>query len=220
MASVEIRHWRLAGLVLLTVTLAVMKFNIVRALVVLAAVLPQLSEAMEQHVLLEPPRADQRFTSLVVPRFESASAYLRPKAFAKVLASVERHQCPPDSATLFRQDGRRPTVLLVPCHPSGNPPQRDLHEGYYAYLEYPIAFVIDGDHVAEADLYKHGFLYNSGAVSAITDIDNNGMPEFWLSGEVCGEDDGAQCDGNGLKALEFKSARLRSWTPPGKRLRE
>lgn len=123
---------------------------------------------------------------------------------------------------MLKKQGRPSIVLLVPCKLSSikEAAPEDLHEGYYAYLEYPLAFVVNADHVAEAELYMHGFLYNTGFVSAITDIDNNGMPEFWLAGDVCGEDDGAQCDNNGLMVMEFNNGRLRNWVRPRLRKRD
>lgn len=165
--------------------------------------------------LLEPPVVAQRFTSLVVPGIEAASPHVRRKAFERIKALVERHRCPSEQATLFRKDDKRLMVLLVPCRPLGNRPDEDVEHGYYKYIEYPIAYVVEGDDVAEASLYQHGFLYNTGVVSAITDVDNNGMPEFWLSGDVCGETDDDQCKDPGLKVLEFNKGQLRSWSPPG-----
>lgn len=193
-----------------------------RLWVVLAAMLSPHAEAAERYARIEPPRVDEKFTTLVVSGLESASTHLRPMAFAKIQAAVKRHRCLPGEAQLFKKQGSPSIVLLVPCKLSSNKEAapEDLHEGYYAYLEYPLAWVVNADRVAEAELYRHGFLYNSGVVSAITDIDGNGMPEFWLTGDVCGEADDAQCDNNGLKVMEFNNGRLRNWERPGRPKRD
>lgn len=106
-------------------------------------------------------------------------------------------------------------VITVGCYPSL---EKDTKaQEYYAYVEYPLTLIVQGDEVAEVDLSSQGFMYESGRISFITDLDRNNMLEFWLSGDVCecdGEPDDYGpngCDCNGGKVLEYRNGVFQPW---------
>lgn len=109
-------------------------------------------------------------------------------------------------------------VLLVPCYPKL--PSETSHQEDYEFLEFPLTLVLRGDQVSEVDFRPQGFMYDSGHIVAITDLDGNDMPEFWLEGSICECDgdeadygpEGCQCSGG--RVVEFRQGLLQEWTPP------
>lgn len=137
---------------------------------------------------------------------------------ARIRQAVAAHGCPAENATLFRQQGKKAMVLLLPCYPKL--PSVTSHEEDYEFLEYPLTLVLRGNQVSVVDMRPRGFMYDSGHVVAITDLDGNDMPEFWLAGTVCecdGDeadygDEGCQCSGE--MVVEFRQGRLQDWIAP------
>ena len=134
-----------------------------------------------------------------------------------MLAAIKERKCPQDDVAVHRNpkpEGKA-MVVTVACYPSLEPDQTSSR--YYAYLEYPLTFVVRGDTVTEVGLSAHGFMYESGLISFITDLDGNDMPEFWLFGAVC-ECDGEPkdygpkgCDCDGGTVVEFRNGSLHPW---------
>ena len=163
---------------------------------------------------LEPRRADL-FDAVPLKRLESVSRYLPAAALQKIRSLVDEHRCPSDDVTLFRKRGSRLMVLTVPCWPTLIKDQNDPR--YYAFLEYPLTLEITRGRIAEVPMSQRGFMYQSGSMRGVTDIDGNGMPEFWLSGAICECDgepqdygpEGCQCDGTAV--VEYRNGKLIDW---------
>ena len=130
---------------------------------------------------------------------------------------VRKRRCPEEGIVGYRsrKPGVKVVVVTVQCYPPLGLTESD--DRYYAYLEYPLTIIILENRVTEADLRAHAFMYDSGRISFITDIDGNNKPEFWLAGSIC-ECDGEPkdygpkgCDCNGGVTVEFKGGSLRPW---------
>ncbi|UCV20359.1 hypothetical protein [Ferribacterium limneticum] len=131
--------------------------------------------------------------------------------------AIKEHKCPQNNMTIYRnpRPERKAMVVTVACSPSLETDQTASR--YYAYLEYPLTFIVQGDTVTEVDLSAQGFMYESGKISFITDLDQSDMPEFWLFGDVCEcdgepEDFGPNgCDCDGGVVVEFRNGSLHPW---------
>lgn len=163
---------------------------------------------------LPPPPKAERFISLKV---EQLAKHVSTPAWRAVQELLRKRHCPQDGTAGHhsRKPSSKVVVVTVECYP----PQRlaKSDDRYYAYLEYPLTVIILGDRVTEVDPGAHGFMYESGRISFITDIDGNNNPEFWLAGPVCEcdgepEDYGPEgCDCDGGVTVEFRDGRLQPW---------
>lgn len=159
-----------------------------------------------------PPEA-RRF----VPRSSSIQAlprFVSAPAATKIQSEARLHKCPVGNVSVYRKPRAQVVVVLLPCHPAEGEDVKDLTP-----LEFPLTFVVRKREVSRVDFSNHGFMYQSGAIGAVTDADGNGSPEFWLSGAVCecdGEPDnygpeGCQCDGGSV--VEFRAGALHVLRP-------
>lgn len=127
-------------------------------------------------------------------------------AWDVVQKSIRGHRCPAgEHATGYRTNktGKKTLVITIPCESA----QKSTGQ-------YPLTWIVQNDRVTEVDLRKYEFLYNSGHIAYITDLDDNDMPEFWLWGYICecdgdGEPGGCGCDGSVI--VEFKNGNLQLW---------
>jgi hypothetical protein len=155
-----------------------------------------------------PPKAE-RFSEVQPEKFAD---YISKTALAATLKLVRDRSCSQEGMTGYRS--RKPNkttfVITVSCEPPRGVHRSDKR--YSAYREYPLTIVVRGDLIEEVDLQGDGFMYESGRIAFITDIDENYMPEFWLFGDVCECDGGPRgCDCNGGKVVEFKDHELQPW---------
>lgn len=163
---------------------------------------------------LPPPPKAERFVPLKV---EQLAKHISKPAWGVVQELIRKRNCPQDGAAGLRSRklGSKVVVVTVQCYPPQGLAESD--DRYYAYLEYPLTIIVLGDRVTEVDLRAHGFMYESGHISFITDIDGNNNPEFWLAGEVCEcdgepEDYGPEgCDCEGGVTVEFRDGSLQPW---------
>ena len=177
--------------------------------VVLLSIVPVSAMAAKSR----PPKAD-RFTPVAVPSASSLTQYISPASLKAVRDQIASHKCPDAGMVLYRSPNRngKTSVLTVRCDPP-----RGTREPGGRYFEYPLTLLISENRVSEVDLQSHGFMYDSGSIEAITDIDRNDAPEFWLYGDVCecdGEPEdygGKECDCSGGTVLEFRNGRLHRW---------
>lgn len=162
---------------------------------------------------LPPPPKAERFVPLKV---EQLAKHISKPAWRALHELIRKRHCPQDGTTGHhgRKPGSKVVVVTVQCYPRQGLAKSDDR---YAYLEYPLTVIVLGDRVTEVDLRAHGFMYESGRISFITDIDGNNNPEFWLAGPVCECDgepedygpDGCDCDGG--VTVEFRDGDLRLW---------
>lgn len=160
---------------------------------------------------LPPPPRAERFIPF---KAEHLANHISKPALIAVQELIRKRNCSQEGASGHR--GRKPgsnvVVVTVQCYPPVALTESD--DRYYAYLEYPLTIVILGNRVTEVDLRAHGFMYESGRISFITDVDGNNMPEFWLAGAVCEcdgepEDYGPEgCDCDGGITVEFRDGSL------------
>lgn len=162
---------------------------------------------------LPPPPKAERFVPLKV---EQLAKHISKPAWRALQELIRKRNCPQDGTAGHRgrKSGSKVVVVTVQCYPRQGLAESDDR---YAYLEYPLTIIVLGDRVTEVDLRAHGFMYESGNISFITDIDGNNNPEFWLTGAVCECDgepedygpDGCDCDGG--VTVEFRDGDLQPW---------
>ncbi len=160
---------------------------------------------------LPPPPKAERFVPLNV---EQLAKHTSAPAWSAVQELIRKRNCQQDGTAghRSRKPGSKVVVVTVQCYPPQGLAKSD--DRYYAYLEYPLTLIIFGNRVTEVDLRANGFMYESGHISFITDIDGNNNPEFWLTGAVCEcdgepEDYGPEgCDCDGGVTVEFSDGNL------------
>lgn len=163
---------------------------------------------------LPPPPKSERFVSLSVAQL---AKLISEPAWMAANELIHKSHCPQENIVGHhsRKPGSKVVVITVQCYPPEGITESD--DRYHMHLEYPLTIVVFGDHVTEVDFRGHGFMYESGSILFITDINGNNMPEFWLSGSVC-ECDGEPkdygpegCDCDGWVIVEFKNSTLNPW---------
>ena len=134
-------------------------------------------------------------------------------AAARVVAMFHASGCSKPAMTLYAKPGRPRMVLASDClhlvaPAAGNEPER-------REIEYGMMMVIDGDDVQRlAKLDQFAFMYESGRLFAVTDLDHDGHLELWLSGTVyeCGEGED-RCDSEGETVIEEADGAVREFDP-------
>jgi hypothetical protein len=156
-----------------------------------------------------PPKAEQ-FVEFGAA--ELAQLLSRP-AWTATQELVRKHGCSPDDVVGFRSPHTQSklAIVTVTCDQPKGIAETDPR--YYAYLDFPLTIVVLGDSATEVDLNHYGFMYDSGQIAFITDIDHDNKPQFWLKGEICECDDEREkdCDCEGGITVEFKNGSLQRW---------
>lgn len=163
---------------------------------------------------LSPPPKKENFIAVKV---EQLTKHISSNAWRSVQELIRKRHCPREGVVgnYSRKPSSKVVVVTVMCHPREIQPESDDRGN--EYLEYPLTMIVLGDRVTEVDLGVHGFMYETGHISFITDIDGNNKPEFWLTGDVCEcdgepEDYGSEgCDCGGGVTLEFRDGKLQPW---------
>ena len=152
---------------------------------------------------LTPPPPAEVFANLSSVQLEKQ---LPKTVWSAVQNAIQARNCL-KSGILTGHRSRKPNaktiVITVPCE-----------SARASTGQYPLTLVVQGERVQEVSLGKHEFLYNSGHIAYITDMDNNDMPEFWLWGYVCectGDGDPSSCNCDGSVMVEFKNGSLQPW---------
>lgn len=167
----------------------------------------------------ELPEPAARYSILEADTLADLGEALAPEVLAQVVSIVPARHCMASPVRLYQGASAQATRILThPCYEPALP--RD-HPRFYAYLEYPLTLALEQGRVRELDLAPHAFMYESGTLSAVSDRDGNGLPELWLSGNVCECDgepsdygpEGCQCDG--VSVLEVREGALSPWPLSG-----
>mgnify|MGYP001806049286 CR=1 FL=1 len=165
----------------------------------------------------ELPEPAARYSTIEADTLVDLGDALAPDVLAQVESLVRARHCPAGAVRLYRGAAAEAARILThACYPPGLA-QDDPR--FHAYLEYPLTLVLEQDRVRELDLSPHAFMYQSGLLSAVSDVDGDGLPELWLSGSVCECDgepedygpEGCQCDG--VSVLEVREGVLSPWPP-------
>lgn len=114
---------------------------------------------------------------------------------------LEQNDCTTDNVGLYFKRGYRVRVITVDCPKP--------------FIEYPFVIVVSAGSIMSIDFEGFGFMYQSGIIRAVTDMDSNGYPEFWLTGSTCECDDPegehGECDCEGKVVVEARSGKLTKW---------
>lgn len=163
------------------------------------------------------PEPDVRYAVIDAGSLAEFSEQLAPEVLAQVESLVRARHCPAGAVKLYR--GAAAEAARILTHTCFPPRLAQDDPRFHAYLEYPLTLVLEQDRVRELDLSPHAFMYESGVLSAVSDVDGNGQPELWLSGQICECDgepsdygpEGCQCEG--IAVLELREGVL-SPRPP------
>jgi len=134
----------------------------------------------------QPQLDTERYAELRLGREPDWPAHIPParlEAFLKIVADTG---CRGGDFTLYGKPGRATRAVVADRCTIGEgatPP------------EYPLVVLVSEGAVKEINLASHGFMYESGRILAYTDVDNNGLVEFWLRGSVCNCETGAKTQG-------------------------
>jgi sugar lactone lactonase YvrE len=114
--------------------------------------------------------------------------YFSPERFEEILSALNSSPCGQGKLSIFRKEGRHKQLILS--------------DGCNA--EYPAIISVNDTRVKIIDLSSYQFMYESGIITAITDINNNGEVEFWLEGTIaeCEPVDEEKCESQGSIIVE------------------
>lgn len=105
---------------------------------------------------------------------------------------LKHNFCPDESFSLYTHKHSQTQILVANCHA-----KIQLNEQTSAIdlpdQEYPMVFIIQNNTAGAFENFQEfRFMYETGQLNYITDINRNGNPEFWLEGDV------SECDGEGV----------------------
>lgn len=133
------------------------------------------------------PRLDaERYAEQRLGRAPDWRAHVAPAQLPALLKVIADTGCRDGDFTLYSRPGRATRAVVADRCAIGEgatPP------------EYPLVVLVSDSAVREINLANHGFMYESGRILAYTDVDNNGLVEFWLRGSVCECEGGAKAEG-------------------------
>lgn len=147
---------------------------------------------LEERNLTIPPGA--AFDKLTVSGKEDLNKQLSSRLSEQVQNMVSKHGCETFPLDVYHKQGTDEKIIQTSCFDQKNTAN-----------EYPVTFVSTSVSIRElAEMYRYGFMYQSGVLKAVTDINNNGHLELWLEGAICecdGEDN-EPCDCTGTTVVE------------------
>lgn len=97
--------------------------------------------------------------------------------------------CESNDMLAYLRADRANALVVSNCYrqPIGDDTREELG---WAHSEFPIVFLKTSEGLAEVNgLDAFGFMYESGSLVAVTDLDDDGDLELWLEGAIC------ECDG-------------------------
>jgi hypothetical protein len=152
----------------------------------------------------------EKFRSAKLVKIAELDSRYPPQITKVVSSAIKRDGCPADEIKLFRSRSKTSGVITISCFGATNLPPNDRRE--QTYISYPLTFVVSDGQAQEVDFSEYMFEYETGHIDAITDIDRNNQPEFWLSGATCecGENEDS-CDCEGTKIRELRAGKLVEW---------
>jgi hypothetical protein len=123
---------------------------------------------------LEAP-ADEVFDEVQVEGLDGLSKILSHELDVQVRDILAEQPCKPATFYVYRKPGKQETIIETDCMVGD---------------EYPMILAATRDSIHELkELDRFGFMYQSGELKAVTDINGDGHSELWLEGDVC------ECDG-------------------------
>ncbi len=139
---------------------------------------PAESERFEVKEILDKNTFNQRLPTLENSEF--------------VWQQLKQNACQDESFLLYTHKHSQTQILVANCHAkiqSGDEtPKIDLPD-----QDYPMVFIIQNNTASAFENFQEfSFMYETGQLNYITDINRNGNPEFWLEGDV------SECDGEGV----------------------
>lgn len=134
-----------------------------------------------------------------------------PLAATRIAALFRGSGCKISGMTLYAKPGLRRKLLTSDCQHRVAPASPDQPE--QREIEFPMMTVIEGDSVRRlANMDQFAFMYETGHLFAVTDLDRNGHLELWIAGTIyeCGEGDDP-CDSEGGRVVEEFDGAVRDF---------
>lgn len=142
----------------------------------------------------------ERFTPIEIKKINDFRYYISQMHFENTLNILKKNHCDNINISAFRGVAPHNLIIIV----------TGCQLPTIASSDYPTVISVNKNRVKEVDLSGSGFMYQSGKISAISDLNNNGYVEFWLSGAICecdGLAEGDICDCNGTMIVEDSDSR-------------
>jgi len=169
-----------------------------------------LQASAGDHVRRLPP--NEAFSFLKAKKMADLSGRLTASEISEAHKLIEQHHCSTNDVGLFYKRGHKVRILTADC--SGTYPSDST------LVEYPLTILVTAGSVQRVRNFEQfGFMYQSGDFRAVSDIDKNGFPEFWLGGSICecdGLDENDPCDCFGETVAEARKGVLAEWKPRNK----
>jgi sugar lactone lactonase YvrE len=131
-------------------------------------------------------RLDQeKFTQTTIKTLNELHNYLTQARFDEIIQILKECSCDQGEISVYHKEGKHNLIVLA--------------QGI-ANSIYPKVISVNDTRIKEIKI-EYGFMYDSGSITAITDVNNNGYVEFWVEGTIMECEEGG-CDPNGTAVLE------------------
>jgi hypothetical protein len=155
--------------------------------------------------LLVPPISSENF---ILVKDKQIKQLITPKALEITSNIIIERGCNDKEISIYVHPTKKSKAIVLTLSPYCSLDM--LHE-------FPLTIVVVGDQVKEINLTKFGFMYQSGKIEYITDIDRDDSPEIWISGPICECDGGPEdygpqgCDCDGGVTVELLDGKVERW---------
>jgi hypothetical protein len=177
----------------------------------MAAPNAELESPNFQGILRSAPRHSAFLRTTVKTQKELANV-VPSIAASKVWSMLKRHKCESHLLTVYYSPRSSSELVVSDCYRLIEPANGQDNAIYE--IPFPVMVSIEGTEVNElSNLPEFGFMYDTGELKDVTDINHNGHLELWLEGAIC-ECDGdylptEPCDCVGTTILENFGGKLR-----------
>ncbi len=154
----------------------------------------------------------QAFTFDLVADRAELNTRLAPTEGEQVNQIITAFNCPADDIKLYARRGYQVKVLTLGCRQPESPTEENSQRSF-EFDEYPLVIVINPGSVKRVENFSEfGFMYQTGTIMRVSDVDRNGAPEFVLGGTVyeCDDPDGTNspCNSEGTIVVEARNGKL------------
>lgn len=165
---------------------------------------------------LRTPPGEAVFLTDVIKGKQSLYKYISRQQANEAWKIFKKHKCESSVLIVYFKEGAAEKLVVFDCKRVLQPKTSEYEE--VIDIEFPIMVSAGNSGVHElSNLLDYGFMYGTGELKAVTDLNHNGHVELWLDGSVCecdGEyEENEPCECAGTSVVENIDGRLRVYRP-------
>lgn len=159
------------------------------------------------------PPTDSVFEALMVEGADGLKTVLSEKVALAAWVAFQNHRCHSSKFAVYQRNEKPEKLVVSECYRVITPATANTAEDIE--IEYPVVLVAKGDSILEvSNLNEFGFMYQSGSINAVTDMNKNGCLELWLDGNICECGEGEEpCECDGTSVVENRDGKLYEYKP-------